>query len=427
MKGWHTVRMIRHASCGIGRLVTAVLTLLLAGCAAAPPRAAGAGPLILISIDGFRADYFDRGRTPTLTRLARDGVRAQAMRPAFPSLTFPNHYTLVTGLVPDHHGIVHNRMDDPISGAHYIYNDPKTTSDPTWWGGEPLWVGAERQGVRTATMFWPGSDVAISGVRPSRWLRYDGRVTATQRVDKVLEWLDQPASRRPRFVTLYFDQVDHAGHDGGPDSAAVDAAIAKIDIALRRLLDGLAARGLRETTNLVIVSDHGQAPAGIDKLIFLDDLMDPNVAGATVYGVIAGFRPKPEHEARVAATLLAPHEHMQCWRKQDVPSRFHYGTNARIPPLLCLADVGWMITTHAYLAQRKKPLSKGDHGYDIDAPEMRALFVAHGPAFRRGLVVPEFDNVNVYPLLARVLGIAPAPNDGDAAVTAPMLGDLAAP
>lgn len=390
--------------------------LFLAACATPAPKQGGYSPLILISIDGFRADYLDRGLTPNLAALAAGGVRAQAMRPAFPSLTFPNHYTLVTGLYPDHHGIVNNRFTDPVSGKKFVYKDIHTTSDPMWWGGEPIWIGAERQGKRAATMFWPGSDVAIDGVRPDYWKPFDGKVSADARVAQVLAWLDLPVAQRPDFVTLYFDAVDHVGHDHGPDSPEVNDAIAATDRALGHLLAGLRQRGLADKANLVVVSDHGMvSTANGTHTIVLDDTVDVRDLQIHNLGLLATFAAKPGHEASVDKALLAPHEHMRCWKKGEVPARLHYGSNPRIPPLLCLADPGWLIWTREFVDRPGFFVSKGEHGYDNADPHMAALFIAHGPAFKHGIVVPEFDNVDVYPLLTRVLGIRPAPNDGNPA------------
>jgi predicted AlkP superfamily pyrophosphatase or phosphodiesterase len=343
------------------------------------------------------------------------------LRPAFPTLTFPNHYTIVTGLYPDHHGIVNNRMVDPVSGKRFVYSDRSTTSDPSWWGSEPLWVSVERQGGHAATMFWPGSDVAIDGVRPEHWLPFDGKMSPDARVDQALAWLDLPPAERPGFVTLYFEQVDHAAHEHGPDSKEVDAALRELDAALGRLVDGLKQRGIADSANLVIVSDHGGTASGPDKVVLIDDFV--NVADIDIIntGVLAGFVPKRGHEAQVERAVLQPHEHVRCWRKADVPARLHYGTNARVPPLLCLADDGWLIFTREFMNRPNRHISVGEHGYDNDDPKMQALFVAHGPAFKRGLVVPEFDNVDIYSLLAHVLHIKPQPNDGNYADVAPML------
>lgn len=399
--------------------------LFCVGCAPtrpSPQAGSATDPVILVSIDGFRPDYLDRGQTPTLRALAAEGVRAKAMKPSFPSLTFPNHYTLVTGLYPDHHGIVNNRFVDPATGRRFVYNNAKTTVDADWWGGEPIWVGAEKQGVRTATMFWPGSESAIAGVRPSHWLPFNGKMTPRARVDQLLAWMDQPESGRARFYTLYFEQVDHAAHEDGPDAPSVNAALREVDTAIARLVAGLKQRGEFDRVNLVVVSDHGGTAISKERTIFIEDLVPKDDAVAVNLGVLAGFNPRRGRTADVEAKLLRPHDHMRCWRKSDVPARLHYGTNPRIPALICLADDGWQISTREYLASREK-FSRGDHGYDNDDPNMRALFIAHGPAFRRGLVVPEFDNVDVYPLLAHLLGIRPARNDGDFSVVAPMLRD----
>jgi predicted AlkP superfamily pyrophosphatase or phosphodiesterase len=401
--------------------IAALLVLLLAGCATQPPKAPPYSPLILISFDGYRADYIERGFSPTLTALAHDGVQAKAMRPAFPTLTFPNHYTIVTGLYPDHHGIVNNRMVDPVSGKRFVYSDPKLTADPMWWGGEPLWVSVERQGGHAATMFWPGSDVEIDGVRPEHWRRFDHKVTLDARVDQVLAWIDLPPGQRPDFFTLYFEAVDHEAHDFSPDSREVDSALREVDAALGRLVDGLRQRGIADAANLVIVSDHGGTTSSAQRVIVIDDLIDVHDVDIINSGVLAGFAAKHGHEAQVEKALLQKHEHMRCWRKSDVPARLHYGTNPRVPPLLCLADDGWQIFTREFMNKPNRHISIGEHGYDNDDPKMQALFVAHGPAFKRGLVVPEFDNVDVYPLLAHVLHIKPQPNDGNYAEVAPML------
>ncbi|HET7777070.1 MAG TPA: ectonucleotide pyrophosphatase/phosphodiesterase [Rudaea sp.] len=403
------------------RLLCASALGALAACAPHAPKPPAYSPLILISIDGYRADYLARGKSPALAALAASGVRAEALRPAFPTLTFPNHYTIVTGLYPDHHGIVNNRMVDPAIAVPFVYKDAATIGNAAWWGGEPLWVSVEKQGLHAATVFWPGSDVAIDGVRPERWLKFDITLSSEARVAQALLWLDLPEPQRPAFVTIYFDEVDRTSHTFGPGSAQADAAVARVDAALAHLLDGLKQRGLADTANLVVLSDHGQAPAGPDKVEVLDRTIDMKDVDLISTGVLAGLAAKPGHEARVERALLAPHDHMRCWKKSSVPARLHYGSNPRIPPLLCLADDGWIINTQEVMDKPDHKISLGEHGYDNEDPAMGALFVAHGPAFKRGLVVPEFDNVDIYPLLAAILGIKAQPNDGDFNIVKPML------
>ena len=402
------------------RAAFVLLVLFLAACATQASKPAGTAPLILISIDGFRADYLDRGLTPNLAALAADGVRAKAMRPSFPSLTFPNHYTLVTGLYPDHHGIVNNTMVDPILGK-FSYKKSAELSGHWWDGGEPIWVTADKQGVRTATMFWPGSDAEIRGHRPDYYLPFNGKMTPDQRIDQFLAWLDLPADRRPRFFTLYFELLDHESHDYGPDSPEANAALRTIDSTLGRLVDELKKRGLFANANLVIVSDHGMTAVSDERNVLLDRLIDLSHVDLVTAGVLTGLNPKPGHEAEIEKALLAPHEHVQCWRKGEIPARLHYGTNPRIPAIVCAAEDGWQLQTQSFLDRPNARHGGGEHGYDNDDPNMRALFVARGPAFKQGLVVPEFDNVDVYSVLARLLGIRPEPNDGNPATAGAML------
>ena len=401
------------------RLLWCSVVLLGTGCAAGPhpapirATATPARPLLLVSIDGYRADYLQRGMSPALVSLARDGARAESMQPSFPSLTFPNHYTIVTGLRPDHHGIVANTMVDAQLGKFSLGNR-RAVSDGRWWAqGTPLWETADRHGMRTATMFWPGSEADIHGHHPDYWLPFDAALTPDRRVDQVLAWLDLPPAERPGFLTLYFDAVDHAGHVYGPDTPQLDAALRDTDAALARLVRGLRQRGLLDRINLIVLADHGMVATPrannvlIDKLIALDQV---RIVGM---GVLAGFNPKPGHDfAPIEAKLEQPQQHMRCWDKARIPARLHYGHHPRVPQLVCLADAGWRITTADYLATHPR-VSLGEHGYDNADPHMQALFVAHGPAFRRGVTVKPFANVDVYPLMTHLLGLPPAANDGD--------------
>ena len=405
-------------------ILAAALAALLPGCAAqplSPPVAVQAAPAearepvtILVSIDGFRADYLDRGETPNLSRLAAEGARA-AMRPSFPSKTFPNHYALVTGLRPDRNGIVDNTMEDPRRPGITFKISNDQALDPFWWDeAEPIWITAERQHVRTATMFWPGAEVAHDGLRPSDWQHFDMNVTGQQRVRGVIDWLRRPAAIRPRFLTVYFDTVDTAGHEYGPDAPETNAAIRDVDARIGELVHDLAE--LHQPANLVIVADHGMAATSPDRVVRIPDLVDPSAVHVVTDGPYAGMNALPGHEAEVAASLLRPHDHVQCWRKSDIPARLRYGTNPRVPDFYCLAETGWLI------ARPDVEIHPGGaHGYDNAAPEMRAMFVAAGPAFRAGVRLEAFDNVDIYPLLARLIGATPRPSDGTIAPLEPAL------
>ena len=389
--------------------------LVMAACAVQAWAAPADKPLtILVSIDGFRADYLDRGNTPTLSALAADGARG-AMRPSFPSLTYPNHYALVTGKRPDHNGVVDNTMEDAdMPGVTFKMSNHEAVGDGRWWSqATPIWVSAERQGVHAGAMFWPGSEAEIDGVRPSRWKLFDQKIASDDRVDILLSWID---ARDPKlgFATLYFDPVDTQGHHYGPDSPEVKAAAAEVDAAVGRLVAGLKARGLYAAANIVVVADHGMAPQPLDRLVDMATVLDPSAARLVGTGSVVGVQPLPGHEAQVRAALLKPVPHLTCWEKARIPARYGYGTNPRVAPIVCLADLGWYFTTAAAIKKRweEQPRDGGTHGYDPYDPTMRAVFIAHGPAFRRGVVLPVFDNVDVYPLLTRLIGIKGEKGDG---------------
>ena len=358
---------------------------------------------ILVSIDGFRADYLTRGLTPHLSALAAKGITA-AMRPSFPTKTYPNHYTLVTGLRPDRNGIVGNKMEDTARPGETF--TMKASQDSFWWNeAEPLWAAAEKAGIRSATMFWPGSNVAYDNVRPQDWFDYDEAITNTQRVDAVLDWLRRPPAIRPRFVTLYFDLVDTAGHRHGPDSPELNAALKEADAQIGQLETGLAA--LHQPANLVIVADHGMAATSPDRVIWIHDIADAADYHVVDEGPVATLDAIPGHEAALAASLLKPHPHIQCTRKQDLPARLHFGQNPRVAPFVCLADVGWLLMD---APPKKWDIDLGSHGYDNQAPEMLALFVAAGPNIAPRGTIPTFDNVDVYALLRDLLRLPPKPD-----------------
>lgn len=409
--------------------------LLFAGCASAPRPVASAAdipssvasatdvtPLLLVSIDGLRAADVDT--MPVLKALGESGVRAEAMRPSYPSLTFPNHYTLVTGLRPDRHGIVHNSMVDPRLGRFNL-SKRDAVSDGRWWGGEPIWVGAKKAGLRSATMFWPGSEAKIAGARPDCWQPYDESVTPVQRVEQALSWLDLPSSQRPAIITLYFDQVDHEEHGHGPDSTQAGAARAQTDAALAQLLEGLRARSLRERVNIIVVSDHGMASVPPDHVVLIEDMLPVDEVEVVSGGQVVSINPREGRETRfnreVERRMLGRHDHYECWRKGKLPARWRYGTHPRIPAIVCQMDEGWDAVTRDVAARRASAGVRGSHGFDPALPSMQAAFVADGPAFRDGVRLPAFDNVDVYPLLAYLLGIVAAPNDGDIVPLLPAL------
>ncbi len=404
-----------------GPLVFLLLTIIVASSCTTTPATPPAATLILVSIDGFRWDYLRKYDAPTLKTLAAEGAHAQRMTPSFPSKTFPNHFTLVTGLRPERHGIVSNTFFDPALTATFNKSRAADNADARWWQqGEPVWITAEKQGVRSAVYFWPGSEAEIHGKRPSFYRPFDGRMSSRQRVDGLLVWLDLPADRRPRFCALYLDVVDVVGHRAGPDAPETAAAVKEADDALAHLLAGLAARGLRDSTNLVVVSDHGMSEQSTDRVIFLEDLMDVSQVQVESIGPNGGVRPKPGTvtPAELAASIRtkAPPQ-LQVYLREEVPEHFHYRDNPRIPPIVLIADDHWNIESRIGWPYLKNRYGRGNHGWDPATPNMGALFIAQGPSFRRGHEFAGVENVHLYNLLCTVLGLKPAPNDGDNRLT----------
>ncbi|GAB1408227.1 ectonucleotide pyrophosphatase/phosphodiesterase [Thermomonas brevis] len=399
-----------------------VLALLLAGCATQPP---GRAPqtVLLVSVDGLRPGDVTAAQMPALHALGESGVRAEGMRPSYPSLTFPNHYALVTGLRPDRHGIVHNTMADARLGR-FRTGDKAAVQTGDWWGGTPAWVSAERAGLRTATMFWPGSEAAIQGVRPWQWREYRDDTPPADSVAQVMQWLRLPPAQRPRFVTAYFSHVDDASHDHGPDSAQAVAARREVDGAIAALLRQLREAGLAASVNLLVVSDHGFDTVAGGQVIATDAMVSPELAEAVSDGQVIGFAPTPGRDAEAERALLGTHAHYACWRRGELPAGWRYGTHPRVPAIVCQMAPGWdAVWRHKYdWLQKNRPHNqRGSHGYDPDLPQMRAAFIATGPAFRDGVRLPVFDNVDVYPLLMRLLQLPAEPGDGDIAPLLPAL------
>jgi predicted AlkP superfamily pyrophosphatase or phosphodiesterase len=399
------------------RLAALCLGWLLVGCGKGRPSDAGSGPavgqaVVLVALDGFHPDYLERTPSRHLRGLAREGVRARWLVPVYPTLTFPNLYSIATGLYPEHHGIVSNTMRDSILGR-FTLRDTSAVRDPRWWGGEPIWVTAVRQRKRAATFFWPGSDVPIGGVRPTYYKLFDPRVSNAARVRQVLEWLSLPAHRAPALVTLYLGDVDQAGHEFGPNARETDSAIARVDSAVGALMSGLEARGLDRRVNLVVVSDHGMAELKPEQLIYLDAFVDTASVDVVEWGPIISLARRPGAREDIYRRLSRASPHLTVYRKSEMPERYHYRAHHRIPPLIGVADEGWTVTTHSRVASRgRHRLPRGDHGYPPEIASMRAVFLARGPAFQQGVVVEPFQNIHIYSLLAHLLGVRPATNDG---------------
>jgi predicted AlkP superfamily pyrophosphatase or phosphodiesterase len=393
-----------------------VLALLGSACATthgpAEPAQQPKPAVLLISIDGFRPDYLDPANTPNLHALASRGVRAEALIPSFPTKTFPNHLTIVTGLTPDHHGIVANSIWDPVMQATYRIGDRDAVRNPDWYDGEPIWVTAERAGLRTAPLFWPGSEAPIGGILPTHWEAFDDDLPHEARIDWVVQRLAITGPDAVRFATLYFSDVDTGGHIFGPESPETTAAAASVDSAIGRLLQELDARSL-DHINIIVVSDHGMSPTSQDRVIFLDDYIDPSTMRVADWNPVLALWPDAEDVDAVYSALKGAHPNLGVYRPEEIPPALEFGTHRRVAPVIGIADPGWSLTTHANFDGRPERYDGGNHGYDNASPDMRALFLAAGPAFREGLVTAPFSNTDVYPLIMAILGLPPEPVDGD--------------
>ena len=389
----------------------------IAALAVALSAAQAAGPtLLLISLDGWRWDYHTKSPVRNLRALMARGVAAERLIPSFPTKTFPNHYTLVTGLYPGHHGVVGNSMRDPRSGRMFTMQKREEVGDAMWWGGTPIWNTLQRTGRAAAAMFWPGSEAPIGGVRPTHWMTYDHEMPNQRRVDQVLAWLDLPAARRPAFITLYMSDVDAAGHNFGPESPDVQRALERVDDMLGRLLRGLGERRLLDAVNIIVTADHGMAETSRQRVVFIEDVMNPVDGEIIDMNPTMGVWPRPGQADAIYKKLVTAHPRLSVYRRAETPAHWRYRDHERVPPIVAVADEGWSVMRRASIVDafaRSVRRVGGNHGYDPRARTMHALFVAAGPAFKENVVVPPFENVDVYNIMCRVLGIQPVANDGN--------------
>lgn len=377
--------------------------------------------VILISFDGFRWDYPERTATPNLHELIETGVRAKGLIPSFPTKTFANHYTIVTGLYPENHGIVSNSFYDKEFDETFSYKKPERVTESRWWGGEPIWVTAEKQGIIAATYFWPGSEATIKGYAPTYTKVYDGRIPDPSRVDQVLAWLDLPIEKRPQLITLYFSHADDVGHKVNPDSDAILPAIAHLDSMTGRLIAGLKQRGLFDKVHIIIVSDHGMAATSRDRMVFLDDYLDMQSVDVIYESPIFSVRGKTIPDSIVYKKLFNANPHMLIYTRASMPEKFHYSKSIRIGPVFGVMTEGWSVTTRKKFNESPNWDFGGTHGYDNSLQSMQGIFIAHGPKLEHDKVIEPMANIHIYNLMAYLLGLTPAPNDGSIDVIRPIL------
>ena len=368
---------------------------------------------ILVSLDGFRSEYLDSFYTPNLDKIIDRGLKADALIPVFPTKTFPNHYTIVTGLYPSHHGIVGNKMFDPSTDQWFaIGAGSEATRQSFWFEGEPIWVTAKKQGVPSATLYWPGSDATPDSLKPAFHYYYDQRITYEARIKQAAEWLQITGDPKPGLITLYFESPDKEGHAHGPFSRQTKKAVQQVDSLIGDLVQRIQSLGMQNKVNLLITSDHGMTQLHPDSIIFIDDYIDIDDVTLVETSPKADIIPKPGKDSLVFNQLSGVHPRMMVYRKGDEPERWHYRDHPRITPIMALADPGWSITTRRDYATRKKALSGGAHGYDNANHQMWAIFIAAGPDFRPGLKIKPIENIHLYELMCHLLKITPSNNDG---------------
>ncbi|OAL65795.1 type I phosphodiesterase/nucleotide pyrophosphatase [Trichophyton rubrum] len=375
---------------------------------------------ILISLDGFRADFLTRGLTPTLNSFIANGISPKYMLPSFPSVTFPNHFTLVTGLYPESHGIVGNTFWDPELKDDFYYTKPEKSMQPKWWTAEPIWATAEKQGVKTAIHMWPGSEAHIMGIEPTFLDKYNGSEALPRKVDRILELIDLPGEkdadipptimqRRPQLIAAYVPNVDAAGHTFGPNSTEIRTTIANADKMLASILQGLEARNLTNVVNIVVVSDHGMATTSVDRLVQLEDLVDLNLVERIDGWPLRGLVPKRKEDIQLLFEQAKNHtafmgfdDYLEIYTRETMPERYHFSKSNRIAPLWVIPKTGWAIVERpdfdVKLAQKE---GKAYHPMGI-----------HGFPHKANSRVQEFQNIEVYNIICDSLRVQPRPNNG---------------
>jgi predicted AlkP superfamily pyrophosphatase or phosphodiesterase len=367
--------------------------------------------ILLVSLDGFRWDYSKLYNTPNLNKLAKDGVNAERMYSSFPTLTFPNHYSIATGLYPDHHGLINNSFPAPDLGLFYRMGDRNAVENPAFYGGEPVWVTAEKQGVKSASFFWVGSEAPVEGIQPAYWKKYDETVTYEARIDTVIKWLGYPIPKRPELVTLYFDEPDATSHIFGPSSPQTGKVVERLDSLMGVLRTKLSSLPEAKRINLIIVSDHGMSAVSPDRYINIKSLV-PNKMIASISGGNPVYLINPSEGKKDSVLyLLNKAKGLKAWSKSELPPKWHYGTNPRIPEIVIVADSSWSIGTRS----DGSSLRGGAHGYDNSNSDMFSIFYAAGPSLKKNYKFKELNNVDIYNLVCRILDISPAKNDGDPA------------
>ncbi|HEU5079745.1 MAG TPA: ectonucleotide pyrophosphatase/phosphodiesterase [Opitutaceae bacterium] len=370
-------------------------------------------PLLVVSLDAFRWDYCDLHpkETPNLRRLKKEGASAKSLISVYPSNTFPNHYSIATGLRPEHHGMINNTFFDPQIGAYFRYTSRECVGDSRWWGGEPIWITAVKQGRRSACSFWVGSETAIDGLRPTYWMHYDYSIPFAQRLEQLVGWLTLPEGERPDLVMFYLEETNSVAHTFGPESPETVKAIQLLDTRIGAMIEALDRAGVNP--NLVVVSDHGMTDVKPERCVALDDIIDLSTVQVDFTGPQAGLRPLKGSVEELLAKLQHLPAGAVAYRREDLPKALHVGDNPRFPPVWVVPQEGGSISTKQALAAWLAK-TKGEHGYDPEIRSMQGTLIVHGPDLASdGRAIDSVENIDLYNLFCALLRLKPAPNDGD--------------
>lgn len=365
---------------------------------------------ILISFDAFRWDYDSRVNTPNLDFVTENGVKALSLQPCFPSKTFPNHLSIITGMYPENHGIISNSIYDTFKRESYGLSKEEAIQNPKWYLGEAFWTTAERQGITTASYFWPGSELTDSLRRPTYFHEYDHNRPYDERVNGVLEWLQLPHKKRPHFITLYFDATDSYGHKYGAESPETDSSIAMLDGYLGMLLDGLREINLLDSTNIIVVSDHGMANTPKERKINIEAMLDGIPCYISFGGPILTINPKKGNVDEVYDLLKQKEDHFHVYKRDGVPEYWHYKNHPYLTPLLVVAENGWEVYSQYGFESDNEDYGSGNHGWDNYWLDMHGVFYAMGPNFKKGYKTGTIKNIDIYPMLCKIFDILPRQN-----------------
>jgi len=365
--------------------------------------------VVIVSLDAFRWDYDSIYGTPVLDDIADNGVMSERLIPSFPTKTFPNHYSIVTGLYPDHHGLISNSFYAPDLDLVYRIGDRAMVENAAFYGGEPIWVTAMKAGLKTASFYWVGSEAPIMGMHPDYWKTFDDEVAFGDRVDTVLKWLSLPSAKRPHLVTLYFEEPDAVSHVYGPISPETAVVVKSLDSLLGVLREGLGNLPQAKKINLIVLSDHGMGEVDISRYNYLFDTLPQSIV-KRIYGGTPVWAVEPA-EGKTDSVILCINmqKGVRAYRREELPAHLHYGTNPRLPEVIAIADPGWI----AGLRPNPSGYNRGDHGYDWKWKSMHSIFYAEGPAFKKDFKVDTLYNVDIYNIMTRILRLSPSPNDGD--------------